>query len=67
MGSNGTYAEFIAIPEAIAALKPKNISFEQAAAIPSVGMTALQIFNRLKLYQNDSVFITGAVGGVGSF
>lgn len=67
MGSNGTYAEFIAVSEAIAALKPKNISFEQAAAIPSVGMTALQIFNRLKLNQNDSIFITGAVGGVGSF
>ncbi|MEG1591832.1 quinone oxidoreductase family protein [Chryseobacterium sp.] len=67
MGSNGTYAEFIAVPEAIVALKPKNISFEQAAAIPSVGMTALQIFNRLKLDQNDPVFITGAVGGVGSF
>lgn len=67
MGSNGTYTEFITVPETIVALKPKNISFEQAAAIPSVGMTALQIFNRLKLNQNDSVLITGATGGVGSF
>ncbi|MEI7487896.1 MAG: alcohol dehydrogenase catalytic domain-containing protein [Chryseobacterium sp.] len=67
MGSNGTYAEFIAVPETIAALKPKNISFEQAAAIPSVGMTALPTFNRLKLNQNDSVLITGTTGGVGSF
>jgi len=67
MGSNGTYAEFIAVPETIVALKPKNISFEQAAAIPSAGMTALQIFNRLQINQNDTVLITGAVGGVGSF
>lgn len=67
MGSNGTYTEFIAVPETIVAIKPKNISFEQAAAIPSVGMTALQIFNRLQLNQNNSVLITGAAGGVGSF
>lgn len=67
MGSNGSYTEFIAVPETIVALKPKNISFEQAAAIPSVGMTALQIFNRLQLNQNNSLFITGATGGVGSF
>lgn len=67
MGSNGSYTEFIAVPETIVALKPKNISFEQAAAIPSVGMTALQIFNRLQLNQNDSLLITGATGGVGSF
>lgn len=67
MGSNGSYAEYIAVPEAIVALKPKNISFEQAAAIPSVGMTALQIFDRLSLSHEDTVLITGAAGGVGSF
>lgn len=67
MGSNGSYAEYIAVPETIVALKPKNISFEQAAAIPSVGMTALQIFDRLSLSHEDTVLITGAAGGVGSF
>lgn len=67
MGSNGSYAEFIAVPESIVAFKPSNISFEQAAAIPSVGMTALQIFNRLSLDENTNLLITGAAGGVGSF
>ncbi len=67
MGSNGSYAEYIAVPEAIVALKPKNSSFEQAACIPSAGLTALQIFNRLKLNHDDSVLVTGATGGVGSF
>jgi NADPH:quinone reductase-like Zn-dependent oxidoreductase len=67
MGSNGTYTEYIAVPESIAAGKPKNISFEQAAAIPSAGMTALQIFNRLSLNKTDSILITGAAGSVGSF
>ncbi|RXM38174.1 NADP-dependent oxidoreductase [Chryseobacterium sp. CH21] len=67
MGSNGTYAEYIAVPEAIVSFKPKNISFEQAAAIPSAGMTSLQIFNRLKLNPENTLLVTGATRGVGSF
>lgn len=67
MGSNGTYTEYISVPEAIVALKPKNISFEQAASIPSVGLTSLQIFKRLKLNPEETILITGATGGVGSF
>ncbi|AZA82549.1 NADP-dependent oxidoreductase [Chryseobacterium lactis] len=67
MGSNGTYAEYISVPEAIVSLKPKNISFEQAAAIPSVGLTSLQIFNRLQLNPENTILVTGATGGVGSF
>jgi NADPH:quinone reductase-like Zn-dependent oxidoreductase len=67
MGSNGTYAEYIAVPEAIVSFKPKNISFEQAASIPSAGLTSLQICNRLKLNPENTVLVTGAAGGVGSF
>ncbi|WP_160139282.1 NADP-dependent oxidoreductase [Chryseobacterium sp. c4a] len=67
MGSNGTYAEYISVPEVIVALKPKNISFEQAASIPSVGLTSLQIFKRLNLKPEQTIFISGAAGGVGSF
>lgn len=67
MGSNGTYAEYISVPEVIVALKPKNISFEQAASIPSAGLTSLQIFKRLNLQPEQTIFISGAAGGVGSF
>ncbi|MDM1556912.1 NADP-dependent oxidoreductase [Chryseobacterium indologenes] len=67
MGSNGTYAEYISVPEVIVSLKPKNISFEQAASIPSAGLTSLQIFKRLKLQPEQTILITGAAGGVGSF
>ncbi|NIF07477.1 NADP-dependent oxidoreductase [Chryseobacterium sp. Tr-659] len=67
MGSNGTYTEYITVPEAIVSLKPENISFEQAASIPSVGITSLQIFKRLKLHPENTVLVTGATGGVGSF
>lgn len=67
MGSNGTYAEYISVPDTIVSLKPKNISFEQAAAIPSAGLTSLQIFKRLQLQPEQTILITGASGGVGSF
>lgn len=67
MGSNGTYAEYICVPEAIAVKKPATISFEEAAAIPSVGLTALQTFKRMKASLTDSILITGAAGGVGNF
>ncbi|WP_456312406.1 quinone oxidoreductase family protein [Pseudomonas shirazensis] len=66
MGSNGTYAEYICIPEEIAMHKPTIISFEEAAAIPSAGLTALQIINRMNAKVTDSILITGAAGGVGN-
>lgn len=66
MGSNGTYAEYITVPESIVSLKPDSISFYQAAALPSVGLTALQSVNRMNLQCTDTVFITGAAGGVGA-
>jgi alcohol dehydrogenase len=66
MGSNGTYADYICVPEAIAVHKPSNISFEEAAAIPSAGLTALQSFNRMNANLYDSILITGAAGGVGN-
>lgn len=66
MGSNGTYAEYICVPVAIVVSVPDRISLEQAAAIPSAGLTALQIINRMKAGISDSILITGAAGGVGS-
>ncbi|KIO75666.1 alcohol dehydrogenase [Pedobacter lusitanus] len=65
MGSNGTYTEYISVPELILAAKPQNITFEEAAAIPSASLTALQCYNRLGIKTEDSVFISGAAGGVG--
>lgn len=67
MGSNGTYAEEIILPQAIVAKKPNSISFEEAAGLPSIGITALQIFNRVDWNQIENVLITGASGGVGNF
>jgi NADPH:quinone reductase-like Zn-dependent oxidoreductase len=66
MGSNGTYAEYICVPEEILVHAPNTISPEQAAAIPSVGLTALQSVSRMKANAKNTIFITGAAGGVGS-
>lgn len=65
IGSNGSYAEYISVPETILVHKPKTINFEQAAAIPVVYLTALQLVDRLNINESESIFITGAAGGVG--
>jgi NADPH:quinone reductase-like Zn-dependent oxidoreductase len=64
----GTFAESIAINEADAALKPKNLSMEEAASIPLVGLTAWQtLVERAKLKKGQKVFIQAGSGGVGTF
>ncbi|MCC6615684.1 MAG: NAD(P)-dependent alcohol dehydrogenase [Anaerolineae bacterium] len=64
----GAYAEYVAVPEAALALKPDNITYEQAAAVPEAGLVALQAlrdFGGLKA--GHKVLISGASGGIGSF
>jgi NADPH:quinone reductase-like Zn-dependent oxidoreductase len=63
----GTYAEYIALPEAAVALKPTSITLAAAAGIPLVGLTAWQaLFDVAALKRGDTVLITGGAGGVGS-
>lgn len=64
----GTFAEFVAVKEASLALKPKNLTMEQAASIPLVGLTAWQaLVEKAGLKQGQKVFIQAGSGGVGSF
>lgn len=64
----GTFAEFIAMNEADVALKPKNLSMEEAASIPLVGLTAWQaLVEAGKLKLGQKVFIQAGSGGVGTF
>lgn len=63
----GTFAEFIAVNENDLALKPKNISFEEAASIPLVALTVWQAFvEKAKLKKGQKVFIQAGSGGVGT-
>jgi len=63
----GTFAEFIAMDESDVALKPKNLSMEEAASIPLVGLTAWQVLvERAKLKPEQRVLIHAGSGGVGT-
>ena len=64
----GTFAEFIAINEADVAMKPKNLTMEEAASIPLVGLTAWQVLvERANLKKGQKVLIHAGSGGVGTF
>ncbi len=64
----GSFAEFAVAAEKMLALKPAALSFEQAAAVPVSGTTALQALRDAgKLKAGQQVLITGASGGVGTY
>ncbi len=66
--SIGTFAEYIAINKNDVALKPKNISMEQASSIPLVGLTVWQAFiEKANVQKGQKVFIQAGSGGVGTF
>jgi len=64
----GTFAELIAVQEGDLAMKPKNLTMEEAASIPLVGLTAWQaLVKRGQLKKGQRVFIQAGSGGVGTF
>ncbi|RPI04212.1 MAG: NAD(P)-dependent alcohol dehydrogenase, partial [Ignavibacteriae bacterium] len=64
----GGFAEYACIVEDALALKPSNLSFDQAAAVPMAGITALQgLRDEGKIQAGQKVLINGASGGVGTF
>lgn len=65
---DGSYAEYIALHESALARVPDNITLEQAAAIPLVGLTAWQaLFDFADLKTGETVLIQAGAGGVGGF
>ncbi len=64
----GTLAEFAVVPDRVAALKPPNLDFVQAASVPMVGLTSWQALKeRAGLRAHQKVFIPAGSGGIGTF
>ena len=65
--SNGAYAEYTTVPHHFVSLKPHNLTFLEAAAIPVVGLTAfMAVKHKARPTFEDSVFVAGGSGGLGS-
>jgi NADPH:quinone reductase-like Zn-dependent oxidoreductase len=66
--TQGAFAEYVATETQYLALKPKNLSFEEAAAVPLAALTAWQgLFDKLNVQAGQKVLIQAAAGGVGLF
>ena len=64
----GGFAEYVSAPEKLLAIKPANLSFEQAATVPLAAVTALQgLRDAGEIRSGQKVLIVGASGGVGTF
>jgi NADPH:quinone reductase-like Zn-dependent oxidoreductase len=67
-GLGGAFAEYASVSEEALALKPANLSFEQAAAVPMAGLVALQALrDHGGVRAGQKVLINGASGGIGTF
>ncbi|CAM4359552.1 NAD(P)-dependent alcohol dehydrogenase [Zobellia roscoffensis] len=71
MLSGGSYAEYICLPQewkhGVVTHKPKNLNFQEAAALPIGAMTAMFLLEKANLSKNQKVLIYGASGSVGSY
>jgi NADPH:quinone reductase-like Zn-dependent oxidoreductase len=64
---DGSFAEYACVETSKLARKPTTLSFEQAAAVPISGSTALQAVRKAKVQPGQKVLVVGASGGVGTF
>jgi NADPH:quinone reductase-like Zn-dependent oxidoreductase len=64
----GAFAEYVCTSESALAMKPNNVTFEQAASVPVAAFTALQgLRDKGQIRPGQKVLINGAAGGVGTF
>jgi NADPH:quinone reductase-like Zn-dependent oxidoreductase len=63
---DGSWAELIAVPEAVATRKPEGVDTTSAGAAPLAAITAMSALDALGLSEGDTILVVGANGGVGS-
>src|SRR5208282_4264901 len=67
-GCRGAFAEYVCTSESALAIKPDNLTFEQAASVRGAALTALQgLRDKGQIRPGQKVLINGAAGGVGTF
>ena len=60
----GAYAEYVSAPASIVAGKPESVGFAEAAALPTPGLTAMDLVDAVDPKERDTVLIVGATGGL---
>ena len=63
----GTYAEYVGAPANIVAKRPVTVGFAEAAALPTPGLTAMDLVDAVDIKEDETILIVGATGGVGSY